>query len=78
MKESNRIMNITLRGYSVALLLLAVFFSACGPSFQAGTDVDQGRQAMFAGNNQAALDYFSAAAKLDPNYIWGTELREGT
>ena len=71
-------MNITLRGYSVALLLLAVFFSACGPSFTASTDVDRGRQAMFAGNNQVALDYFSAAAKTDPNYVWGTELREGT
>ena len=71
-------MNITLRGYSVALLLLAVFFSACGPSFTAGTHVDRGRQAMFAGNNQVALDYFSAAAKSDPNYVWGSELREGT
>ncbi len=59
-------MNIALRGYSVALLLLAVFFSACGPGFQAGGDVDQGRQAMFRGDNQAALGY------------WGTELREGT
>ena len=36
-------MNIALRGYSVALLLLAVFCSACGPGFQAGTDVDQGQ-----------------------------------
>ena len=71
-------MNIALRGYSVALLLLAVFFSACGPSFQAGGDVAQGRQAMFRGDNQAALGYFGAAAKSDPTYIWGTELREGT
>ena len=71
-------MNIALRGYSVALLLLAVFFSGCGGSFQTGGDIAQGRQAMFRGDNQAALGYFSAAEKTDPNYIWGTELREGT
>ncbi len=71
-------MNIRLRGYSVALLLLAVFCSACGPGFQASTDVDQGRQAMFRGDNQGALGYFQAAAQADPTYIWGTELREGT
>ena len=66
-----------LRGYSVALLLLAVFFSGCGGSFQTGGDIAQGRQAMFRGDNQAALGYFRAAAKADPNYIWGTELRKG-
>jgi len=71
-------MNIALRGYSVALLLLAVFFSGCGGSFQTGGDIAQGRQAMFRGDNQAALDYFAAAAKSDPSYVWGTELREGT
>ena len=73
-----RIMNIALRGYSVALLLLAVFFSGCGGSFQTGGDIAQGRQAMFRGDNQAALGYFQAAEKTDPSYIWGTELREGT
>jgi tetratricopeptide (TPR) repeat protein len=71
-------MNIALRGYSVALLFLAVFFSGCGGSFQSGGDVAQGRQAMFRGDNQAALGYFQAAAKTDPTYIYGTELREGT
>jgi tetratricopeptide (TPR) repeat protein len=77
-EEWSRIMNIALRGYSVALLLLAVFFSGCGGSFQTGGDIAQGRQAMFRGDNQAALGYFQAAAQTDPNYIWGTELREGT
>ena len=33
---------------------------------------------MFEGNNQTALGYFQAAAQADPNYIYGTELQEGT
>jgi hypothetical protein len=50
------------------------FLSACGPSFQTGGDVDQGRQAMFRGDNQAALGYFQTGAQTDPAYIYGTEL----
>ena len=59
-------MNIALRGYSVALLLLAVFFSGCGGSFQTGGDIAQGRQAMFRGDNQAALGYFQPPRKRTP------------
>ena len=33
---------------------------------------------MFRGDNQGALGYFQAAAQTDSNYIYGTELREGT
>jgi len=44
---------------------------------QTGGDVAQGRQALFEGNNQAALSYFQSAAQTDPSYIYGTELREG-
>ena len=71
-------MTITSRGEAVILFLLAIFVSGCGASFQTGGDIAQGRQAMFRGDNQAALDYFAAAAKSDPSYVWGTELREGT
>jgi tetratricopeptide (TPR) repeat protein len=71
-------MNIALRRYSLALLLFAIFFSGCGPSFQTGSDVAQGRQALFRGDYQSALGYFQNAAQTDPNYIYGTELREGT
>jgi tetratricopeptide (TPR) repeat protein len=61
---------------SLVLLALIVFLSACA-TVQTGGDVDQGRQALFAGNNQAALSYFQSAAQTDPNYVYGTEMREG-
>jgi tetratricopeptide (TPR) repeat protein len=61
---------------SLTLFLLIVFLSACA-TVQTGGDVAQGRQALFEGNNQAALNYFQAAAQTDPNYVYGTEMREG-
>src|SRR5258705_3632278 len=70
-------MNISFRGYSLAVLLFAVFFSGCGPGFQAGGNVAQGRQAMFRGDYPTALGYFQSAAQTDPTYVYGTELREG-
>ena len=60
----------------LAGLSLSVLLSACA-TIRGGGDVDQGRQALFEGNNQAALGYFQAAEQVDPNYIYGTELREG-
>jgi tetratricopeptide (TPR) repeat protein len=57
---------------------LVVFLAGCGPGMQAGTDIAQGRQAMFELNYQSALGYFQSAAQTDPNYVYGTELREGT
>lgn len=71
-------MKIVLRRFSLALLLFAIFVTGCGPSFQVGGDIAQGRQALFRGDNQGALGYFQNAAQTDPNYIFGTELREGT
>jgi len=62
---------------ALALISLLILFSGCGPAMQAGGDIAQGRQAMFAGNYQAALGYFQSAEQTDPNYIWGTELRAG-
>lgn len=32
---------------------------------------------MFMQDNPGALGYFQSAAQTDPNYIYGTELREG-
>ena len=46
-------------------------------SFQAAGDIAQGRQALFKGNNQAALGYFQAAEQVDPAYVYDTELRQG-
>ena len=63
--------------HSLVVLSLVVFLSACATGFQGGTDISSGRRALFAGNYQAALSSFQAAAQTDPNYIYGTELREG-
>ncbi len=60
----------------LSLLLLSVLLSACA-AVRAGGDVEQGRQALLAGNNQAALGNFQNAEQADPNYVYGTELREG-
>ena len=56
--------------------LLVVFLSACA-NIQTGGDVAQGRQALFAGDNQTALAHFHNAAQTASNYVYGTELREG-
>ena len=53
-----------------------VFVSACA-SFQVGSDVNAGRQAFLTGNNEAAVGYFHRAAEKDPNYAYGTALRQG-
>jgi len=62
--------------YFLSLLLFSVFLSACA-AVRGGGDVDQGRQALLAGNYQTALGYFQQAEQADPNYMYGTELREG-
>ena len=64
------------RIHFLALLFLSIWLSAC-VSFQAAGDIAQGRQALFKGNNQAALGYFQAAEQVDPAYVYDTELREG-
>jgi len=65
------------RACSFVLYSLAALLSACGPGFQAGGDIAEGRQALFRGDNQIALGYFQRAAQTDPNYIYVNELREG-
>jgi len=60
------------------LLVFSVLVSACGSTFQAGSGVAQGRQALFRGDYSTALELFESAAQKDPNYVFGTELREGT
>ena len=64
------------RIHFLVLLFLSIWLSAC-VSFQAAGDIAQGRQALFKGNNQAALGYFQAAEQVDPAYVYGTELRQG-
>jgi tetratricopeptide (TPR) repeat protein len=60
----------------LSLLSFGVLFSACA-AVKGGGDINTGRQALFEGNYPAALSYFEAAEKTDPNFIHGAELREG-
>ena len=70
-------MKIASRGYAVALLSALIFFTGCATTFQGGSDIAQGRQALFRGDYPTALAYFQGAEKAGPNYVYGTELREG-
>src|SRR5262249_11474605 len=60
----------------LALLYLSAFLCACA-TVKGGTEVDDGRNALLAGNYKAAVGYFQEADKDDPSYMYGTELREG-
>src|SRR6266436_114790 len=60
----------------LSLLLFSVLLSACAAA-RGGGDVEQGRQALLAGDNKAAVGYFQEAEQADPNYVYGAELREG-
>ena len=62
--------------YSSALFSLAIYLSGCA-AIQTGGEVNSGRQAFLIGNNEAALSYFERAAQRDPDYIYGTPLRQG-
>lgn len=62
--------------YSWVLCSLAIYLSACA-SFQSAGEISQGRQAFLIGNNEAALAHFQRAAQIDPNYVYGTPLRQG-
>jgi tetratricopeptide (TPR) repeat protein len=63
--------------YSLGVLSLVIFLSGCGGAFQTYGEIDQGRQALFVGNNQTALGYFQEAAQTDPNAVYGATLRMG-
>jgi tetratricopeptide (TPR) repeat protein len=60
----------------LAGLSLSVLLSACA-AFQGAGDIAQGREAMFAGDYKTAVGYFQSAEQVDPEYIFGTELRAG-
>jgi tetratricopeptide (TPR) repeat protein len=66
-----------MRIYSVAKWLsFTVVLSGCA-TIQGAGDVAQGRQALFGGDDQAALGHFETAERRHPNYVHGTELRAG-
>ena len=62
--------------YFLAGLPLSVLLSACA-AFQGAGDIAQGREALFQSDYKTALGYFQATEQVDPNYIFGGELREG-
>jgi tetratricopeptide (TPR) repeat protein len=59
-----------------ALFSLLVSLSACA-SLQVGSEVAAGRHALLTGNNETALAYFHSAAQKDPEYKYGTALKQG-
>lgn len=59
-----------------ALFPLLFSLSACA-SLQVGSEVAAGRHALLTGNNETALAYFTSAAQKDPEYRYGTALRQG-
>ena len=65
------------KSQGVALIFAMIFFTGCAANFQGGGDIAQGRQALLRGDYPAALGYFQSAEKAGPNYVYGTELREG-
>jgi tetratricopeptide (TPR) repeat protein len=75
--ETNTKKEITMKViYFLAGLSLSVLLSACA-TIRGGGNVAQGRQALLKGNNQQALGLFQDAEKVDPTYVYGTELRAG-
>jgi tetratricopeptide (TPR) repeat protein len=60
----------------IACGALTVLLGACS-TIQGSGDVDEGRQALLEGHYQRALGLFQDAEKVDPAYLYGTELREG-
>ena len=62
--------------YFLAGVSLTLLLAACA-TFRGAGDVDQGRQALLEGNYKRALGLFQDAERVDPTYIYGTELRGG-
>jgi len=60
----------------LGFLSVVIFLSGCA-RMQTATEVNAGRQAYITGNNEVANAYFVSAAQRDPNYIYGTALRQG-
>ena len=61
----------------VALFSLSVLVSACGGAFQASSAVGLGRQELFRGQHQDALESFEVAARSDPGFSFGADRPEG-
>jgi tetratricopeptide (TPR) repeat protein len=62
--------------YSLVVFSLVILVSGCATVQDAG-QIESGRQALFKGNNQAALGYFQSVAQTNPNAVYGATLRMG-
>jgi len=65
-----------MKAITLVVFLSVAVLSGCA-GFQTGSEVLHGRQAFLIGNHEAALTYFQSAAQRDPNYTYGTALRQG-
>src|SRR3990172_12799882 len=65
-----------MKAITLVVCLSVAVLSGCA-GFQTGSEVLHGRQAFLIGNHEAALAYFQSAAQKDPNYTYGTALRQG-
>jgi tetratricopeptide (TPR) repeat protein len=62
--------------YFLAGVSLSILLGACA-TIQGEGDTDQGRQDLLEGHYKQALYLFQDAARQDPKYVYGTELRAG-
>jgi len=58
------------------VFFMGLILSSCA-TLQTGSMMQSGRQALFRGDNKAALVYFREVAARNPNYVYGTALRQG-
>src|SRR5690349_8446381 len=64
------------RTHIVTFSILLMSLSGCA-ALQAGGEVQAGRRAFLAGDNETAVAYFQRASELDPDYVYdGTAVRE--
>ena len=68
--------NLRTMKVSIALLIFLVLLSGCG-AFQASSAIKLGRQELFRGQNQDALESFEVAARNDPGHSFGIDRPEG-
>jgi tetratricopeptide (TPR) repeat protein len=61
---------------SIAFFSLTLLLSGCA-GFQTAREVNSGRQAYLIGNNEVAYGHFQRAAEVNPDYVYGTALRQG-
>jgi tetratricopeptide (TPR) repeat protein len=62
--------------YPLVALSVSVLLSACA-TIQTAGEYESGKQALYAGNYQTALAYFTQAAQANPDAVYGATLRLG-